>query len=48
MTMPNNNTPPQGYKMTELGILPEEWEVESERKIFNFESKNFWRGITCF
>lgn len=22
-----NNTPPQGYKMTELGALPEEWEV---------------------
>lgn len=23
----NNETPPQGYKMTELGVLPEEWEV---------------------
>ena len=48
MTPTTNNIPPQGYKMTELGALPEEWEVESERKIFNFESKNFWRGITCF
>lgn len=28
MTPPNNNTPPQGYKMTELGALPEDWEVE--------------------
>jgi len=27
MKPPNNNTPPQGYKMTELGALPEEWEV---------------------
>ena len=23
----NNETHPQGYKMTELGVLPEEWEV---------------------
>ena len=27
MKPPTNNTPPQGYKMTELGALPEEWEV---------------------
>jgi len=27
MKPPTNNTPPQGYKMTELGVLPEEWEV---------------------
>ncbi|OQC16576.1 MAG: hypothetical protein BWX72_00553 [Firmicutes bacterium ADurb.Bin080] len=25
MKPPTNNTPPQGYKMTELGALPEEW-----------------------
>jgi len=36
MKPPTNNTPPQGYKMTELGVLPEEWEVVSEGKIFNF------------
>jgi len=23
----NNETPPQGYKMTELGVLPEKWKV---------------------
>ncbi|KYC52873.1 MAG: hypothetical protein AN188_01542 [Candidatus Methanofastidiosum methylothiophilum] len=27
MTPTTNNIPPQGYKMTELGPLPEEWEV---------------------
>ena len=27
MKPPNNNIIPQGYKMTELGALPEEWEV---------------------
>jgi len=29
MKPPNNDIPPQGFKMTELGALPEEWkEVE--------------------
>ncbi len=32
MKTPNNNTPPQGFKMTELGALAEEWEVVSEEK----------------
>jgi len=27
MNSPTNNIPPQGYKMTELGALPEEWKV---------------------
>ena len=27
MNTPNNNILPQGYKMTELGAIPEEWEV---------------------
>jgi hypothetical protein len=27
MKPPNNNIIPQGYKMTELGALPEEWKV---------------------
>jgi hypothetical protein len=31
--MKTTNTPPQGYKMTELGALPEEWEVVSEENI---------------
>jgi len=26
MKTPANNILPQGYKMTELGALPEEWE----------------------
>jgi len=40
MTLPTNNTPPQGYRMTELGALPEEWEGGGMRiKIFNFVKK---------
>jgi len=39
-----NETPPQGYKMTELGALPEEWKVVRDRtdkmKIFFRESIN--------
>jgi len=27
MNSPTNNIPPQGFKMTELGALPEEWKV---------------------
>jgi len=27
MNTPTNDVIPQGYKMTELGSLPEEWEV---------------------
>lgn len=39
MKSPTNNTPPQGYKMTELGILPEEWNVVSDGKHCVFENK---------
>ncbi|NLM89960.1 MAG: restriction endonuclease subunit S [Candidatus Cloacimonetes bacterium] len=42
MKPPNNNTPPQGYRMTELGALPEEWEVVSFESCIikkNFKAK---------
>jgi len=32
MKTTTNNTPPQGYKMTELGVMPEEWEVERQNR----------------
>ncbi len=37
MKPPTNNIIPQGYKMTELGILPEEWEVVRLGEIFNVQ-----------
>ncbi|MBP8960584.1 MAG: hypothetical protein KBG40_09205 [Bacteroidales bacterium] len=44
MKTTTNNTPPQGYKIKELGVMPEEWEVERDRtdkmKIFFRESIN--------
>ncbi len=36
MKPPTNNTPPQGYKMTELGALPEEWEVVRLGEVADF------------
>ena len=30
MKTTTNNTPPQGYKIKELGVMPEEWEVERQ------------------
>jgi len=27
MNTPNNDIIPQGYKMTELGVLPEKWDL---------------------
>jgi len=39
-----NNTPPQGYKMTELGALPEEWEVVPlDNKYIEFQN-GLWKG----
>ena len=44
MKTTTNETPLQGYKMTELGALPEEWKVVRDRtdkmKIFFRESIN--------
>ncbi|HOM03375.1 MAG TPA: restriction endonuclease subunit S [Acetivibrio sp.] len=37
MKPPNNDIIPQGYKMTELGALPEEWEVVRLGEIFNVQ-----------
>lgn len=37
MKPPNNDIIPQGYKMTELGVLPEEWEVVRLGEIFNVQ-----------
>ncbi len=33
MKTTTNETPLQGYKMTELGVMPEEWEVVELKKI---------------
>jgi type I restriction enzyme S subunit len=40
----NNNTPPQGYKMTELGALPEEWEVARLGDVAYFETGKRMKG----
>mgnify|MGYP003802519685 CR=1 FL=1 len=43
MKPPTNNTPPQGYKMTELGALPEEWEIINLDKIIDLKRGISWR-----
>ena len=50
--MKTNNTPPQGYKMTELGALPEEWEVVKVKEYFieikqkvGFENKDKYNPV---
>ena len=43
MKPPTNNTPPQGYKMTELGVLPEEWEIINLDKIIDLKRGISWR-----
>ncbi len=48
----NNNTPPQVYKMTELGALPEEWNVVKVKEYFleikqkvGFENKDKYNPV---
>ena len=43
MKTTTNNTPPQGYKMTELGALPEEWEIINIDKIIDLKRGISWR-----
>lgn len=44
MNSTNNEILPQGYKMTELGPLPEEWEVvQLENKYIEFQN-GLWKG----
>lgn len=31
---------PQGYKQTELGIIPEDWEVKSFSQVFDMYPNN--------
>ena len=48
-------TIPQGYKQTELGIIPEDWEVKSFSQIFDMYPNNTYprdcmndsRGVVC-
>jgi type I restriction enzyme S subunit len=44
MNSPTNEILPQGYRMTELGPLPEEWEVvQLENKYIEFQN-GLWKG----
>jgi type I restriction enzyme S subunit len=47
MKPPTNNTPPQGYKMTELGALPEEWEVVRLGDLSKKDSIKIQFGFPC-
>ena len=50
-----NTNIPQGYKQTELGIIPEDWEVKSFSQIFDMYPNNTYprdcmndsRGVVC-
>jgi len=44
MNTPNNDIPPQGYKMTELGALPEEWEVMPLDNKYIELQNGLWKG----
>ena len=35
-----DNNIPQGYKQTELGIIPEDWEVQSFSQVFDMYPNN--------
>ena len=38
--MTQNNNIPQGYKKTEIGIIPQEWEVKKIQEICKVDAKS--------
>ena len=43
--MTSNNNIPQGYKQTELGVIPEDWELKSVNKHCTVKARIGWQGL---